>query len=457
MTRCDILNLEWGTNTRDTNIVEPVLVSLEERFGYKVVRSSIWYGLFKILRYNPKALLISNDTGAVENVRMFQLANSLGIKTITLVSEGLWMISSTEKLRKGGEELSFWGNNLKKDQYLDLKLLWSKAKKDLYIKFIPEAKKYNLRVSGGTGFDRYHFLDYMNKKEFENKYQRNYEKIILIIGYAFDLYPLYGEDVYEKRKKDEMMWLYNQRFIVRDIYEKMVKNNPEVLFILKDHPGSINLDDTEFAGISEKYANTIRLCKEEEIGNLLSVSDIVIAFDSTVCLEAWLLGRETILLNPLGKEFRRSSLYKGSPIVESYDELTALVEEYYKNGTMLEFQKRKEDRELCIKEQIQYGDGANYLRASKLIDIAIKDNTKKKKSISKDFLIELLREAKCYFIEKTPIGFLNKNAKRALIKRSRQYKKEERTECRLKYKRGIVAFEKNYSKLVIEILTNYEG
>ena len=64
MTKCDVLNLEWGSNTRDTNIVEPVLISLEERYGYKVIRSSIWYGLFKILRYRPKSLIISNDTGA---------------------------------------------------------------------------------------------------------------------------------------------------------------------------------------------------------------------------------------------------------------------------------------------------------------------------------------------------------------------------------------------------------
>ena len=237
----------------------------------------------------------------------------------------------------------------------------------------------------------------------------------------------------------------------------MINHAPERLFILQDHPGSINLDDTEFAGVSEKYTDTIHLCKEEEIGDLISISDIVIAFDSTVCLEAWLMGKETILLNPLGKEFRRSSLYKGSPIVESYVELTALVQEYYESGTIQAFQDKKQDRELCIEEQIQYGDGLNYLRAAKLIDITLKDDLKKKRKGSKDFIVELLREGKSIIIEKTPLGFLRKDARKALQNRSRQYKKDQRSESITKYKKGIAGFERKNDKLIAEILADYEG
>ena len=345
MAYCDILNLEWGTNSRDTNIIDPVLVSLEERYGYQIVRSSIWYGLFKILYYRPKLLLIANDNGGIENVRMYQAAHSLGIKTATLISEGLWFSLPTEKLQIGSEQLNFWGNNLKKKQYLDLKLLWSSIKKELYLKYIPEAKAFNLKVSGGTGFDRYQLLDYMEKEEFKEKYTKKHEKIILLISYAFDLYALYGEDTYKKRDRKEVQWLYDQRFLVRDIYEELVKTHPETLFILKHHPGTVNKDDTEFSGIHKKYKNTLELQKEEEISDLISVSDLVIAFDSTVCLEAWLMGKETIFLNPLGKEFRRSILYKGCPIAESYEELGALVQEFYHEGSISG--KAKGERTLC--------------------------------------------------------------------------------------------------------------
>ena len=137
---------------------------------------------------------------------------------------------------------------------------------------------------------------------------------------------------------------------------------------LKHHPGTVNKDDTEFSGIHKKYKNTLELQKEEEISDLISVSDLVIAFDSTVCLEAWLMGKETIFLNPLGKEFRRSILYKGCPIAESYEELGALVQEFYHEGTMVAFQEKQKERELCVRELIQFGDGANYLRAAKMID-----------------------------------------------------------------------------------------
>ncbi len=50
--KTDILNLEWETDSRDTNITDPILVSLEDRFGYNVKTDSIWYAFYKILKYS---------------------------------------------------------------------------------------------------------------------------------------------------------------------------------------------------------------------------------------------------------------------------------------------------------------------------------------------------------------------------------------------------------------------
>ena len=78
--KTDILNLEWETDSRDTNITDPILVSLEDRFGYNVKTDSIWYAFYKILKYRPKVLLMSNEVGAVENYFICRFAYSIGIK-----------------------------------------------------------------------------------------------------------------------------------------------------------------------------------------------------------------------------------------------------------------------------------------------------------------------------------------------------------------------------------------
>ena len=92
-----ILNLEWATNSRDTHIIDPVLVSLHDRYGYEVIQSNLMYGLFKLLRYRPDVFIMSNDSGAIDNVLIFRLAYKLGITTIALHSEGLNICNMDEK------------------------------------------------------------------------------------------------------------------------------------------------------------------------------------------------------------------------------------------------------------------------------------------------------------------------------------------------------------------------
>ena len=68
-----------------------------------------------------------------------------------------------------------------------------------------------------------------------------------------------------------------------------------------------------------------------------------------------------------------------------------------------------------------------------------------------------MREGKSIIIEKTPLGFLRKDARKALQNRSRQYKKDQRSESITKYKKGIAGFERKNDKLIAEILADYEG
>ena len=120
----DILNLEWATDSRDTNIVEPVLVSLEDRYGYTVKRDSIWYAIHKILKYRPKILIMSNESGAVENYYACRFAYAMGIKVIVFISEGLNYSCETEEAQKKLETELLWGHNREHLRIWDMKLLW---------------------------------------------------------------------------------------------------------------------------------------------------------------------------------------------------------------------------------------------------------------------------------------------------------------------------------------------
>lgn len=455
--KTDILNVEWATNRRDTNIVDPVLVSLEDRFGYAVKHTRIHYALFKLFWYRPKVLLLSNETGARENYELCLFADKLGIITIVMISEGLHIVGrSLEEQKKIAKE-SMWGHNRKREVIWDLKLVWSNSFKNDVYQYVSNANKFKLKVSGGTGFDSYTLLSFDKNFSILEHYKKDYKKIVLLIGYAFDLYPYY-----EEMDEEEKMWFYNQRFIVRDAYKKLIENNPDILFILKHHPGSINLDDTEFKDLDcMHYKNVIELHREVDIRDLLNLSDIVIAYDSTVCLEAWLMGKITLLFNPLGEKFRRSSCYQGSPIAKKEEELQFMLDEYYRKGSVTQFDNRSDDRKNVIEEEIQFSDGANYLRASKLINECIKANVRKRPSINMEITIalikELLREIKSFLIEFTVLGFLNKGL-RADLERSRLlYNTRERFEMIETYRMAINKFESRNKELVNDILLKYTG
>lgn len=462
--KVDILNLEWETNSRDSNIVDPVLVSLEDRYGYTVKRASIWHFLSKILWYRPRILLMANDIGSTLNVDAFYFADKLGIQTISLISEGLAINSKNKETQKELDIDLFWGNNKKHVRVWDLKLLWSDLRKNNILKSVCGAEQFNLKVSGGTGFDRYHLLKYdENEWLGENSLSSfTFKKIILIIGYGFDKLPLLNSDEKLGRDKEQLDWLYSQRIIVHDIYEKIVANNPDIFYIFKQHPGVIHSYDTELAGLGDKYKNAVELQKGVDIASLISRADIVVAFDSTVCMEAWLRGNKpTILVNPQGIGFQRSGLYEGSIIVKTDMELQQLIDEFYTTGKVQSFEEKKEKRNEWIKKLIQFGDGANYLRASKLINDYLLEHTSKSASMTgavwiKVFL-RLLRELAEVLVEKTFLGYIRKETKSHYLKRSSLYNEKLRQVSVSKYREGIKEFENNHKKLVEDIIYNYIG
>ena len=395
MSRLDILNLEWPTSDRDLHIVTPILVYLKKKYNISYQTKSIFNGYYYLLKYKPKVLLISNFSGAIINHEIVKLAYSMNIKVISCISEG--------NVKAEVPEQFLWGHNKDEILYVDKLLLWSERSKNIFKVKYPCLDDKLITV-GATGFDRYKLLNFISQEKFLKDNKLKYKKVIGIAAWGFDhlfgnyykTYEKYFLDVFGK-KQIEMH--RKDLYSLNEIYKELIKNNPDILFILRYHPGTFDFEKNEFYGL-ENYKNVFISSKNKnsqyQISDLINISDLWIGYETTTALEAWLLGKQTFLINPTKSDFIRENVHKGSPIVKNVVEAQRLIDEYFKTKTIQEFEKLYKKREEIIKDVIEYGDGKNYIRAAKEIRNILSTPEKKIKynlKIYKETIKQLIKLA----------------------------------------------------------------
>ncbi|MGJ0308748.1 BFO_1060 family glycosyltransferase [Aliarcobacter cryaerophilus] len=376
MSKIDILSIEWPKSDRDLHIVTPVLVYLSKKYNINYKTISIFNGYYYILKHKPKMIVISNFQGAVENNNIVNLAKSYGIKVVSLISEGNVKFEALEQF--------LWGHNKDKKLYVEKMLVWNKRSEDIFLKAYPNLKN-RIITTGATGFDRYKLLEFKSKNRFLVENNLNFKKIIGIAAWGFDHYfdkyfedhkeyylNIFGEKQIDMHKED----LYK----IQQIYRTIIENNKDTLFVLRFHPGTIDFEKNEFYGL-EKY-NNVFVSNEFnnnnlKIADLISVSDLWLGYETTTALEAWLLNKQTFLINPTRSDFIRENIHKGSPIVKTAKEAQKLIEEFYENNSIKAFEDLEENRKKIIKDTIEYDDGKNHQRAAKEIIRVLNEDDKK--------------------------------------------------------------------------------
>jgi len=361
VTRLDILNLEWPDSDRDLHIVTPSLVYLNKKYNIQYKTKSIFNACYYLLKYKPKMIIIASYVGAGINLNIANIAKFMNIKLVTLISEG--------NFKKDELDLYLFGSYGQKQKKIiaDRYLLWNTMSYNLI------KEKYNnliniFSVVGGTGFDRYKLLEYKNKQQFLIENDMKYKHIIGIAGWAFGIMfnndkeyyiNMYGEEQVEMHQKDL------QR--INAIYEEIIESNKNILFILRYHPVTCSLNEDEFCSL-EKYKNVFISNKYKnqnyQISDLINISDLWIGYETTTALEAWLLNKQTFLINPTRSDFIRENVHKGSPIVKTTKEAQNLINEFFDTGTMKSFDKLESNRDEIIKDVIEYVDGKNHIRAA---------------------------------------------------------------------------------------------
>jgi hypothetical protein len=362
----DILNLQMPNSDRDLHIVAPVVEYLSVKHKLKIVSENVNNGLFALAAYRPKLLLIANPYGQEETCEILKYARQLGVRSVTMVVEGNY----------DREQIAtfLWGWNTDKQHWEDLMLLWNEKSRQYAIEAFPQTAS-KLKVCGGTGFDRYKLLNFLTKDEFlRNRSTRT--KVVGIAGWG--LFTHVSDPEYMKRHRrtffaewsDEKIALHLSHLrALRSLYRSLVINNPDIEFILRMHPAALRLDQTEFsecADLPNVFISNQHEPSTLKISDIISASDIWLAYESGTAIEAWLLGKQSVLINPAEFDLREET-HEGSPKVRTLDELQATLNAFFETGSAPGFAELAQERESIISRVVGFSDGKSHVRAAEAI------------------------------------------------------------------------------------------
>lgn len=367
--KVNILNLEWITVTPSRDRVIASLVCNYLRYlGYSVFEGSVFNGYELIFKLKPDVLFISNSVGASINSELIEYASKLGIPCFSGFSEG--------NFRENYIHDFIWGHNKKKTFYEKKIFIWSQKKKELTLKYYPELNS-QIKICGGIGFDLYQVRkNHFNKSKFLEKHNKNEFSKIIGVG-CFDFGPFYEADsrytnVKTKTSFSDILIFQKDRKKFHDCLEELIIANLDRLFLLKEHPS--NELGQWASGIEdlEKYKNVITLKNEATIFDCISISDIWITYESTTALEAWLLNKQTCLLNPSGGSFNRDEISNGSPLYKTTNEVQLAIDLSCTGKTIQGYNEKSHLRSELIENTIQWNDGLNHVRTGNVLAEAIK-------------------------------------------------------------------------------------
>lgn len=356
---CDVLNLEWSSSGRDREVATLICQALRRR-GNRVEEGSAFNYRYLLLKHRPRLLYLADPSGARLNHEISLFAEKLGIPTVAFDAEGNYLSTLTDEM--------FWGHVADRRLRPELKLQWSRRSRDAVLAMAPAVRE-RLKVSGAVGFDRYRLYQFASKEEWRRKHGFAHERVVGFATWAFDYLfadqataeryrARYGRETFERFRAD--------RDLLRRLLTELIRSNPETMFLLKEHPGVADSAETEIAGL-ESLENVLKIKNEESIGDCINVCDVWMAYDSTTCIEAWLLGKPTLFINPSGEDFPRTEVHRGNPVLQTLDDVQTALRAARIDGDVPGFREMDEARRAVLTDTLQWTDGRNHVRAAHYI------------------------------------------------------------------------------------------
>ncbi len=362
-----------SNESRDFYLLIPIIYYLEKFENYEVTFEFVW-NAHKIRQQRPDLVLLPNSRGLNLYYEIAKYCSDNNILVFNHDSEGNFNTTI---------DYEFWGYNLSKKIYCPIQFTWNQRVKDFLISktTIPEDR---IKISGAPGFDKYQFLNKVNRRDILSKYNmQHFTKVVGYAGWAFG--KLFNAEINDalsnlaKPGEEGIKWMEEQRDFVEECLKEAITKNPDVLFIFKKHPRENFESDyrdsrNEMNRLSE-YPNVLYLKDQEEIQDLIQISDLWMAFESTSIMEAWLINIPTLMINN-DLHFQRVDLYHGALITSTKEELIIAINELYENSNISYFSPPEisNNRSKIIQNSIGYADGFNHLRCMKYFKPIIDSN-----------------------------------------------------------------------------------
>ncbi|MGV2989258.1 BFO_1060 family glycosyltransferase [Vibrio sp. E150_011] len=354
--KIDVLNLEWSSApSRDRESATLVCNFLRLK-GLSVHEGAIFNGFHLIDTLKPDLVFITNSIGATINRDIVRYAKSKRIHCITASSEGNFKEESINQF--------LWGHNTEQVLYEDLTFLWNKNALDYSLAAFPQLKG-RVSICGGIGFDRY-------KLEETTPLKQSKCLQVLLSCWNFDfLNP--SSPAFEKFNGKDLT-SENVSFFKADlikfnsVLKETIINLPNIEFVLKMHPGCQG--GLYYSGIEgcQHYPNVKIIQNEVGISELIAQSDLVLSYESTTALEAWLCKKPTALINPSGVDFvMREGFHLGQPNFPTSSLLCEAIKGLSESGELVLFDKFENTRNKLIDEIIGWQDGFNHVRIANAI------------------------------------------------------------------------------------------
>lgn len=395
---------------RDVEIMIPLIYFAERELNCEVDFSFMW-NIHDIYRKRPDIVLLPNTIGSRLHHKVTKYAHENNIKVFALISEGIFRTNGT---------FNYYGYNTDKEFYQEYICHWSERTRIFFDKELPELGTRNV-TTGAVGFDRYTIYDFISKEEYlRKKGLQKFTKVIGYAGWAFGkIYNAQGREelkVIDRDVNARIRWMEDQMLKVEAILRAAIEDNPDVLFILKRHPNEANPTITrenpnEMIRLRE-YPNVLYITANENLHDLISVSDLWVGFETTTAIEAWLMGKQTVFINP-DPDFNRTNIYKGNPIIKFPEEFVYTIQEFYEKGKVPDFfsEEHLKNREQIYRETIGFADGMNHIRAGyylmKTLEQIIPGEGENKKiriSFKYQFMYFLLMTGRYFYIRNLFLG-----------------------------------------------------
>jgi surface carbohydrate biosynthesis protein len=363
---------------RDVELLLPLIYHAEKYLNCEVKFRFVW-DIIAIYREQPDIVILANTVGSKWLFEVAKYANKQNIKVFALISEGNFRTNGT---------FDYWGYNTDHEFYQDYVCLWSKRTLDFFKEKLP-LQAHKMVFTGATGFDRYKIYQFPKKEAFlQRKGLTQFKKVIGYAGWAFGkIHSRIGRQelkYYLKDKPDWMKWTEKQRSEVENILRQLIENNRDTLFILKVHPNETHAHITKESPNEmyrlKGYPNVLYVKNEEPIHDLISASDIWLGFETTSAIEAWMLNKETVLINP-DPDFTRGFAHNVSVVAQTYEAVQTCIDEFYREGKIVGFNthEKVELRSSIIAETIGFSDGLNHLRAAHYLAESLKRTDEQQK------------------------------------------------------------------------------